>query len=99
MRRKRTLPHLGGGLLGRAADLGAALLDRRTPLPAKLVAGAVLLYAVSPVDIISDIVPFLGQLDDLLLISFGFWVAQQLIPPQVLEDARSSRHSHKLFAE
>lgn len=98
-RRKRTLAGYGGKVLSSVADLTAALFDRRTPLAAKLVVGAVLAYAVSPVDIIPDFMPVLGQLDDVLLLSIGFWVARRMIPPQVLEDARSARNTRELPAE
>jgi len=99
LRRKRTVASLGSKVLSAAADLGAALLDRRTPLPAKLVVGAVLVYAISPIDLLPDAIPLLGQLDDALLISLGFWVAQRMIPPQVLADARAARNASGLLAE
>jgi len=51
-----------------------------TPLSAKLVAIAVLAYAVSPIDLIPDFIPVLGQLDDLILIPLGVALVVKLTP-------------------
>ncbi len=45
-----------------------ALADPRTPARAKLIMGAALLYGISPLDLIPDILPLIGQLDDLTFI-------------------------------
>lgn len=42
-----------------------ALWDRRTPGLAKLAVIAGLLYGISPIDAVPDIIPLLGQTDDL----------------------------------
>jgi len=52
-----------------------------TPRPVKWVAMAVLAYALSPIDLIPDFIPVLGQLDDLLLVPLGLWLAVRLAPP------------------
>lgn len=59
------------------------------PLTAKLVAGAVAAYALSPIDLIPDFVPVLGLLDDLLIVPAGIWLAVRLIPPVVLAQLRA----------
>ena len=41
--------------------------DPRTPLAAKILAGAVAAYALSPIDLIPDFIPMLGYLDDISL--------------------------------
>jgi len=51
-----------------------------TPLPAKLVAIGVLAYAVSPIDLIPDFIPVLGQLDDLVIVPLGVALAVRLSP-------------------
>ncbi len=51
-----------------------------TPWAPKLVAIAVLAYAVSPIDLIPDFIPVLGMLDDLLLIPLGVALAVKLTP-------------------
>lgn len=65
-----------------------AARDPRTPWYAKAVAGAVVAYALSPIDLIPDFVPVLGYLDDLLLLPLGIWLALRLVPAPVLADAR-----------
>lgn len=54
------------------ADAGRLLWrvarDPRVPWPAKLVAGGALAYVVSPIDVIPDVIPVLGQMDDLFLL-------------------------------
>ena len=63
--------------------------DARVPLVAKLVAGVVAAYALSPIDLIPDFIPVLGLLDDLILVPAGIWLAVRLIPPLVLDDLRA----------
>lgn len=58
-----------------------------TPRAAKLVAIAVLAYAVSPIDLIPDFIPVLGLLDDVVLIPLGIALVVKLTP-QPLWEAR-----------
>ena len=51
-----------------------------TPLAPKLVAIAVLAYAVSPIDLIPDFIPVLGLLDDIILLPLGVALAVRLTP-------------------
>lgn len=53
---------------------------RDTPRLAKLVALLVLAYALSPVDLIPDFIPVLGQIDDLILIPLGVALVTRLTP-------------------
>lgn len=57
----------------------------QTPRAAKLVAIMVLAYAVSPIDLIPDFIPVLGQLDDLILLPLGVALAVKLTPPALWE--------------
>ena len=66
-----------------------AVRDPRTPLVAKLVAGLVVAYALSPIDLIPDFIPVLGYLDDLILVPLGILLALRLIPAAVLIAARA----------
>lgn len=66
-----------------------AFLDRRTPAPAKLVAGLTVAYALSPIDLLPDFIPALGLLDDLLIVPAGAALALRLIPPAIMEECRT----------
>lgn len=67
-----------------------AARDRRVPWYAKLVAGFVVAYALSPIDLIPDFIPVLGYLDDLILLPLGIALAVRLIPPDLLEEHRQA---------
>lgn len=69
--------------------LAGAARDPRTPWIARLVALAVVAYALSPIDLIPDFIPVLGHLDDLILVPLGLWLAIKLIPPEVLAEHRA----------
>jgi uncharacterized membrane protein YkvA (DUF1232 family) len=47
------------------------LRDRRVPRRAKLVLALVIPYLASPIDLIPDFIPVLGQLDDALVVAFA----------------------------
>ena len=51
-----------------------------TPRLAKVVAVAVLAYALSPIDLIPDFIPVLGLLDDVILLPLGIALAVKLTP-------------------
>lgn len=66
-----------------------AIRDPHTPLTAKLLAGAVLAYALSPIDLIPDFIPILGYLDELLLLPLAIWLVIRLVPEEVLAQSRT----------
>lgn len=65
-----------------------AARDPRTPLAAKVLAGIIVAYVVSPIDLIPDFIPVLGFLDDLVLVPLGIILCLRMIPPQVMAEAR-----------
>ncbi len=77
------------GLIGEAGALAIALFDRRTPWSARLIAIAVGLYLVSPVDLVTDLVPIAGLIDDAMIVPLGLWIAGRFIPETVRNDARA----------
>ena len=65
-----------------------------TPRAARWVAIAVIAYAVSPIDLVPDFIPVLGQLDDLILIPLGIALVVRLTPKPLwaalLQEAKAS---------
>ncbi len=68
--------------------LWIAARDKRTPLAAKLIAGSVAAYALSPIDLIPDFIPVLGYLDDLIIVPFGIAIAKRFIPAALMAEFR-----------
>ena len=68
------------------------MLDRRVPLRTKLIPVVALIYLVSPFDIVHDMIPVLGRIDDLLAIVLGVLVFLVAAPEDVLmEHVRGGR--------
>ena len=70
-----------------------AACDPRTPFLAKVIAGGVVAYALSPIDLIPDFIPILGYLDDVIIVPVGIYIVLRLIPQKVMEDAQLSAKS------
>ena len=70
--------------------LWLAARDPRVPLGAKVLAGAVAAYALSPIDLIPDFIPVLGLLDDLLIVPAGIWLTLRLIPAALTAELRDA---------
>ncbi len=66
--------------------------NQDVPLRAKIIAGAtlaaVLGYVLSPLDILPDIHPVLGWLDDLLLAPLFIALGERLVPEAALAESR-----------
>ena len=65
-----------------------ACKDPRVPWYARLFAGFVVAYAFSPIDLIPDVIPIFGYLDDLVLVPLGIILVIKMIPPAVLAECR-----------
>jgi uncharacterized membrane protein YkvA (DUF1232 family) len=74
--------------------LWIAARDPRTPWYAKVAAGAVAAYALSPIDLIPDFVPVLGYLDDIVIVPLGIALAVYLIPPGLMAEYRREAMKH-----
>jgi uncharacterized membrane protein YkvA (DUF1232 family) len=72
-----------------AIALFLAARDPRTPWYAKVLAGLVAAYALSPLDLIPDFIPVVGYLDDLILVPIGIWAVIRLIPVDLMREFRA----------
>lgn len=68
--------------------LWLAARDSRVPWYAKAIAGAVVAYALSPIDLIPDFVPVVGYLDELVVLPLGILLAIKLVPKPLMEEFR-----------
>ena len=72
-----------------------AYRDPRVPWYARVFAALVVGYAFSPIDLIPDVIPVLGYLDDLLIVPLGIALAIRMIPPSVLAECREEARNAK----
>ena len=72
-----------------------AYRDPRVPWYARVFAALVVGYAFSPIDLIPDVIPVLGYLDDLLIVPLGITLAIRMIPPHVLAECREEARNAK----
>lgn len=68
--------------------LYTALKHPEVPWYAKACAAGAVAYDVSPVNLIPDCIPVLGQLDDLLVTLLGLALMKRMIPHELLEICR-----------
>jgi uncharacterized membrane protein YkvA (DUF1232 family) len=73
--------------------------DPRVPWYAKAIAAAAAAYAVSPIDLIPDFIPVLGQLDDLVIVPLAVALAIRLIPPAIMAEHRHAAAEHKAWPD
>ena len=71
----------------------------RTPWHARIILGLAVAYFLSPIDLIPDFIPILGQLDDLLIVPGLFALALKLIPKDVVTECREQVKSQQPKAE
>lgn len=64
--------------------------DPRTPWHVKVLALCIAGYALSPIDLIPDFIPVLGQLDDVILVPLGILIVARMIPPEIMAEHRAA---------
>ncbi len=62
--------------------LWLALFDRQVPLMPKILLLVGAIYGLSPLDLIPDLLPILGQLDDLGVLAVVFWIFYRAVSKQ-----------------
>ncbi len=76
---------------GDARQLWFALRHPASPGWLKLGTALVALYLLSPIDLVPDAIPFIGVVDDLVLVPLAIrWMLKRL-PPELARDSAARR--------
>ncbi|MGE4240496.1 YkvA family protein [Ramlibacter sp.] len=83
----KRLPLLWTVVRGDARRLWSALRHPGSPAWLKWGVAGIALYLVSPIDLLPDFIPFLGVVDDIVLVPLAIrWLLNRL-PPEVARSA------------
>lgn len=63
--------------------------DKRTPKISKIFFWLALGYAALPIDIIPDFIPFIGFLDDIIIVPVLLFIAVKRVPIKVYQEHHS----------
>lgn len=85
----RQLREIARNIRQEAAILWVACRDPRVPWYAKALVGLAVALTLSPVDLIPDVIPVLGHVDDVVVVPALIVLARALIPRDVIASARA----------
>ncbi len=66
------------------------LFDKRVAFWMKMVAILPLIYVISPIDLIPDVILGLGQLDDLGILLAGMRLFESIVPAYIVDEHRGA---------
>jgi uncharacterized membrane protein YkvA (DUF1232 family) len=69
--------------------------DKRMPTWTRFLLLVPVLYVASPIDILPDLIPILGRVDDALIFSLAFDLVSRFAPPSVLVEHIDSVAPHR----
>jgi uncharacterized membrane protein YkvA (DUF1232 family) len=75
-----------------------ALVHPKVPWYAKTVCGCAALYVASPIQLIPNFIPIIGQLDDVLVIVLSVRLLERSVPQTVLDECQNGPRSAILSA-
>ncbi len=73
-------------LLSQIDYVRRVIVHARTPKLARVLMVTALAYLASPIDIVPDFVPVLGQLDDVVVVGALIFVGMRLVPQDVKDE-------------
>ena len=65
-----------------------ALVDKKTPILAKILVLGAIAYIILPADVIPDLIPVLGKIDDTVLTAALIYFSNQLIPQEIKDEKK-----------
>ena len=91
-------PSLWAALISRARLGWRLIREPRVPVTRKLVPLLTVAYLLSPVDVIPDAIPFVGELDDAMLLVLGLEVFLRVCPKATVAFHRAAITAGRRFA-
>jgi uncharacterized membrane protein YkvA (DUF1232 family) len=95
MRLIRFLPLLFTRFRKEAIMFWHVMRHPQTPVKAKFAALLAVLYVISPIDLIPDVIPVLGWMDDAGMLVLLLSIAYKLLPRQLYESLRAKVHGNR----
>ena len=74
------------GWRGTARGVWALARDPRVPWFVRVLPLPLLVYLASPIDLIPDFIPVIGQADDILVVAAALWVVLRYTPVEVVRE-------------
>jgi len=90
-------PSLLRALIGQVRLAWRLMREPAVPVLVKLLPMAAGLYVLSPIDIVPDVLPILGQLDDLTLLLVSLEAFLKLCPAHVVDFHRAARDQGRRY--
>jgi uncharacterized membrane protein YkvA (DUF1232 family) len=91
-------PTLWGAFFGRARLAWSLVREPQVPLLRKAIPLLALAYVISPLDLIPDVLPFVGELDDLMLLVLGLELFVRVCPQAPVVFHRAAIAAGQRFA-
>ena len=67
------------------------MTDKRVPFIIRMAIPLALIYVISPVDFLPDLIPFAGRIDDLVALAIGLMVLLKLAPKKVVNEYKEPK--------
>ena len=77
---------------------GRLLREPRVPIHVKVVPVLAALYVISPLDVVPDVLPIIGEIDDLTLVVIALVVFLKVCPPAAVAFHRGAIAERRPFA-
>ena len=74
------------GWRGALRGVWGLVRDPRVPWFVRLLPVPLLIYLASPIDLVPDFVPVIGQADDILVVAAALWVVLRCTPREVVTE-------------
>lgn len=95
----KTLKSAGARIRREIEVYQLVLRDPRVPWLSKWLLALAIGYLLSPIDLIPDFIPILGQIDDLIIVPALAALALKFIPQKVIQECREKlRNDQPLIA-